>query len=376
MALVTLRSYANPIDAEVAKAQLEASGIPAVLVGEHMAAIYSGAMGEVRVQVDESDLANARGLLRDDVGSDLGEQPLPAEQTRFWSGRRILTLLMLSALLAYNSYRFALCAGYGSGSTAIEQAVQTLGEGESSAADLEQAVATYRTAVQEHTREREPFEWGMNQYGLGTALARLGEQESGTAHLEEAVAAYRSALQEVTRERAPRHWTMTQAGLGYALGILGERETGTAHLKEAVAAYRAALQEYTREREPRDWAAAQYYLGYVLEVLADRESGTTRLEEAVTAYRAALQEYTRESAPLDWAAAQESLGNALRTLGERSASNSAICQAVEVHLQLWQFGGSLSRWHETKVPLLRDLAAVRGECPAADQARDELEQQQ
>jgi hypothetical protein len=34
-------------------------------------------------------------------------------------------------------------------------------------------------------------------------LLTLGERESGTARLEEAVAAYRAALEEGTRERVP-----------------------------------------------------------------------------------------------------------------------------------------------------------------------------
>ena len=71
----------------------------------------------------------------------------------------------------------------------------------------------------------------------------LGERESGTARLEEAVAAYRAALEERTRERVPLHWAMTQNNLGNALLTLGERESGTARLEEAVAAYRAALEE-------------------------------------------------------------------------------------------------------------------------------------
>ena len=50
----------------------------------------------------------------------------------------------------------------------------------------------------------------MTQKNLGNALLRLGERESGTARLEEAVAAYRAALQENTRERVPLHWAMTQ----------------------------------------------------------------------------------------------------------------------------------------------------------------------
>ena len=73
---------------------------------------------------------------------------------------------------------------------------------------------------------------------LGLALWRLGERESGTARLEEAVAAYRDALQETTRDRVPLQWAQTQNNLGTALETLGEREGGTARLEEAVAAYR------------------------------------------------------------------------------------------------------------------------------------------
>ena len=84
----------------------------------------------------------------------------------------------------------------------------------------------------------------------------LGERESGTARLEEAVAAYRAALEELTRERVPLDWATTQNNLGDALRTLGERESGTARLEEAVAAYRAALEEWTRERVPLAWAAS------------------------------------------------------------------------------------------------------------------------
>ena len=57
----------------------------------------------------------------------------------------------------------------------------------------------------------------MTQNNLGTALRALGERESGTARLEEAVAAYREALKERTRERVPLEWAGTQNNLGTAL---------------------------------------------------------------------------------------------------------------------------------------------------------------
>jgi Dioxygenase len=47
---------------------------------------------------------------------------------------------------------------------------------------------------------RVPLDWAMTENNLGTALWKLGERESGTARLEEAVAAFRAALEERTRE--------------------------------------------------------------------------------------------------------------------------------------------------------------------------------
>ena len=50
----------------------------------------------------------------------------------------------------------------------------------------------------------------MTQNNLGAALQALGARESGTARLEEAVAAYRMALEERTRERVPHSRSKTR----------------------------------------------------------------------------------------------------------------------------------------------------------------------
>jgi len=76
---------------------------------------------------------------------------------------------------------------------------------------------------------------------LGNALARLGDREATTVHLEEAVSSFRLALQEWTRERVPLQWAQTQMSLGVVLSVLGELETGTARLSEAVTAWDLCL---------------------------------------------------------------------------------------------------------------------------------------
>ena len=218
----------------------------------------------------------------------------------------------------------------------LGDALQTLGARESGTARLEEAVAAYRAALEERTRDRVPLDWAMTQNNLGLALWRLGERESGIARLEQAVAAYRAALEERTRYRVPLDWAATQHNLGTALQNLGERESGTPafagagspRLEEAVAAYRVALEERTRERVPLDWAMTQNNLGTALQTLGERESGTARLEEAVAAYRAALEERTRERVPLNWATTQYNLGNALASMAERTGDRGRMTAAI------------------------------------------------
>ena len=74
MSLVTLSSYRDPIDAELAKSQLESAGIPAVILDQHLVSIqwlYSHAIGGVKVAVDQHDLESARQVLSEDRCSDL-----------------------------------------------------------------------------------------------------------------------------------------------------------------------------------------------------------------------------------------------------------------------------------------------------------------
>jgi tetratricopeptide (TPR) repeat protein len=117
----------------------------------------------------------------------------------------------------------------------------------------------------------------------------LGERESGTARLEEAVAAYRAALEERTRDRVLLDWARTQNNLGNALQALGERESGTARLEEAVAAFRAALEERTRDRVLLDWASSTGNQGVALRVLVERRGDLAIAELAMAQITAAFE---------------------------------------------------------------------------------------
>lgn len=112
---------------------------------------------------------------------------------------------------------------------------------EHSTARLEEAVATYREALQEYPRQRAPVRWAALQNDLGLTLWRLGEHEDRTARLKEAVLSFEAALQERTRDRAPIQWAMTNCALGFPLARIAEREGDIRVLRETVTAYDSAL---------------------------------------------------------------------------------------------------------------------------------------
>ncbi|MBB3898391.1 tetratricopeptide repeat protein [Roseococcus suduntuyensis] len=234
-------------------------------------------------------------------------------------------------------------------------ALHTLGARESGTARVEEAVATYRAALEEYRRERVPLDWALTQNNLGMALHTLGTREIGTVRLEQAVAANRAALEERTRERGPLEWAQTQNNLGNALKALGDRESGTARLEDAVAAYRAALEERTRERGPLDWALTQNNLGAALEALGARESSTTRLEDAMATYHAVLEEWTRDRVPFPWALTMENLAIVEATWGNQTKDPArwrAALQHVEAALE--EYRRANAEYHIEKATRLRD----------------------
>jgi tetratricopeptide (TPR) repeat protein len=220
----------------------------------------------------------------------------------------------------------------------LGNALFILGERESDTTHLEEAAA-FRAALTEQFRKSLPSFWAATQNNLGNALQALGgrererERESGTARLEEAVAAFRDALKEYTRERVPLGWAAAQNNLGNALWHLGWAQSSTERLEEAVTAYRDALKIRTRERLPLGWAMTQNNLGNALRDIGEHESGTVRLDEAVTAYSDALKEYTRDRVPLEWAMSTGNQGVALRLLAERrgdlAIAERALAQITE-----------------------------------------------
>lgn len=71
--LITITSFANPVDANLAKTRLEAEGIDCVVTNEHIASmnwIWPLAIGGVGLQVRESDAERAAEILEGDASGE------------------------------------------------------------------------------------------------------------------------------------------------------------------------------------------------------------------------------------------------------------------------------------------------------------------
>lgn len=80
--LVTIARYSFPYEAQIAKSQLDASGIPAFIADEHtinMQWLYSDAMGGVRLQVLQEHAAEAQSILNGTATEDpeIDKAPTP-----------------------------------------------------------------------------------------------------------------------------------------------------------------------------------------------------------------------------------------------------------------------------------------------------------
>jgi hypothetical protein len=78
MTLVTIKSYRDGVDAELARARLEGAGISSVIADKYLASIqwlYSRAIGGIKVKVDETDVERALAVLAEDRSGDLSHMP-------------------------------------------------------------------------------------------------------------------------------------------------------------------------------------------------------------------------------------------------------------------------------------------------------------
>ncbi|GKX62091.1 Uncharacterised protein [Pragia fontium] len=78
--LVVVGRYSFPLEAQIAKSNLQAAGIRAYIADEHtinMQWLYSDALGGVRLMVAEQDAQEAEEILQQDFSLSIAETEIP-----------------------------------------------------------------------------------------------------------------------------------------------------------------------------------------------------------------------------------------------------------------------------------------------------------
>lgn len=82
---ITIARYSLPYEAHLDRARLESEGILSIIADEYtinMQWLYSNAMGGVRLQVDEPDLARAAEILEEDRSGLIDDSIAPGLASR------------------------------------------------------------------------------------------------------------------------------------------------------------------------------------------------------------------------------------------------------------------------------------------------------
>jgi tetratricopeptide (TPR) repeat protein len=215
---------------------------------------------------------------------------------------------------------------------------------------------------------------------LGNALFTLGDRDSEPTRLSEAVAAFRSVLDEQA-DMDSGMLAKVRNNLANALTVLGTRTGDDAMLSEAVDLYEVAIDRFEEEENPILWASAMTNFGKTMIALGELRNSVEILETAEEAFQAALGMTPRDQQPAIWGVVQNNLGNAHQAIGLRT-ENPLV--AAGRHLQaLIAYRNALGELARERVPVQwasvqqnmgNTLQSLAYRAPNADQARDYLQQ--
>lgn len=192
---------------------------------------------------------------------------------------------------------------------------------------LNDAIATFNSALELLTKDSASLEWARANAKLGDVYRSLGygmynknEQKTGAQLYAKSISAFQKALTVLNKDDNIEEWAVAQRALGQALTnsdtflAIAGTPSNASNMSKAIAAFMAASEYYTKERAPADWAGLQFQLGDIYTTLHQRQGGVW-LPKAVNAHKRVLDVLTEEINPSVWAQVHYFIGNGLAELG-------------------------------------------------------------
>lgn len=181
----------------------------------------------------------------------------------------------------------------------------------SRATNIEQAVETYRKALELRSQMQPPDEKTLAQThsGMGNAyLLRIHGDRA--ANIEQAIQHYQAAHERYQQQGDVANQAETCTNLAVAFRIR-RRSDRAANVEQAIAHAHVAATIYNQAQQThtRPWARVQTELA-TLSCMRLEGERADNLEQAIGYYQAGLTVYTPETFPLQWAHAHSNLANA------------------------------------------------------------------
>jgi hypothetical protein len=213
--------------------------------------------------------------------------------------------------------------------TALDQLAALSGE----AKLLNEALVHCRAGLEDLRHDEAPALWRALKLRFGRLAVNLGISQKDDNLLEEAVATYATALAVWKRSDDETRWLEAEHMISRARATLGGRRSDLSLLERAFNGLNRVSQATDRARDPLRWAELQDQMGGVLAAMGERYSEPVVIEEAIAAFGAALEEYSEARAPLLRAQTTANQAEAMLQLARRN-KDKALAQKALAQLMM------------------------------------------
>ncbi|MEA5550157.1 CHAT domain-containing protein [Anabaena cylindrica UHCC 0172] len=173
--------------------------------------------------------------------------------------------------------------------------------------NIDKSILHCTSALKVHARDIGLSDWADVQINLGLAY-------SESRLYQEAIASYKAALEVYTYHKFPERWARLHNNLGLAYLTLTDGNISD-NIQQSIIKLKLALKIYKYEDFPEQWANVQHNLANSY-LIRDINNLSKNQESAINACTLALKVYTHTDFPKNWADLQYLLGIAYNYQGE------------------------------------------------------------
>lgn len=196
--------------------------------------------------------------------------------------------------------------------------------------DVRRASDLFRQVIEIRTRETMPHDWALTMRNIGNCWHKLAGEDPllDRDHLSKAIRSYQVALEVHTQESHPLEFGRLQYGLGsFYMQLAQAEDTPESHDARSLGrkCLRTAIATFTLA-EQKDYSYAHYNLAELIH--ADPKATEKELWEAVASLAETLRVYPREVNFYEWAPTHALLSGVLNRLASQVKSGQKYLQKM------------------------------------------------